>query len=108
MRKPPRKPLVVGLLALIVFLLVTRSISIFVIQPIGALPDGATLVISRLNAANFVDSADAMCDRGPTGVSLLCRGVIMASVSKNAVVFLRLPYIEWLYLVSTGGKTFEN
>lgn len=50
-----------------------QFLTIFVIQPIGALPEGRTLVISRLNTLNFIDSADAWCDRKLGGVSLLCR-----------------------------------
>jgi hypothetical protein len=33
------------------------------LQPIGAAPEGGTLLILRLNNGKFIDSADAMCGR---------------------------------------------
>ena len=84
--------------------------SIFVVQPIGAVPEGRTLIIERLNrdAVRFIDSADAICEREQGGVNLLCRGAIMAAVAENTEIIARLPYIDWLYLVSTGGARYSN
>jgi hypothetical protein len=84
--------------------------SIFVVQPIGAVPEGRTLVINRLNrdAVRFVDSADGICHREMGGVSLLCRGVVMAGVLDEATIVMRLPYMDWLYKVSTGGRAYER
>jgi hypothetical protein len=36
-----------------------QFITIFVVQPIGAVPDGRTLIITCLTTMNFIDSADA-------------------------------------------------
>lgn len=88
--------------------LLSTQVSIFVVQPIGALPEGRTLVISRLRTSKFIDSADAMCERIQGGVSLLCRGVALAQVAQNASIYLRLPYSETLYLISTGGKRYDK
>lgn len=84
------------------------SITIFVVPPIGAVPQGRTVIIWRLNKTNFIDSPDAMCDRMQGGVSLLCRGITMAAVVQNSTILVRLPYADWLYLASTGGKRFEH
>ena len=83
-------------------------LTIFVVQPIGAVPEGKTLVILRLNKTNFIDSADGMCDRINGGVSLFCRGVMLAAVVKNSQILFRLPYSEALYLISTGGKQYAK
>jgi len=83
-------------------------LTLFVVQPIGAVPEGRTLVILRLNKTTFIDSADAMCDRISGGVSLLCRGVMLAAVANKSQILLRLPYSEILYLVSTGGKRYAK
>ena len=48
---------VVVLAAIVVYLQVT----VFAVQPMGALPEGRTVVMSRLNTTKFIDSADAMC-----------------------------------------------
>ena len=93
---------------LVLCVLAYTQLTIFVIQPIGAIPEGKTLVISRLNKTNFVDSADGMCQRIQGGVSLLCRGMVMGAVAKNATVYLRLPYSETLYQMSTDGKTYDR
>jgi hypothetical protein len=73
------------------------GIRVFLIQPIGAVPDGATLIIYGARGLDFIDSADAFCDREQGGVSLLCRGVVIGGVSKNSEVLVRLPYFSLLY-----------
>lgn len=93
---------------LVLAVLVSTQITIFVVPPIGAVPEGRTLIISRLNRGDFIDSADAMCERMQGGVNLLCRGMVLAAVAKNAVVFMRLPYSQSLYLISTGGKVYDG
>ena len=93
---------------LIVGLATYFNVTIFVVQPIGAVPEGRMLVISRRGALQFVDSADAICARTQGGVSLLCRGVALAEVSKSSTILLRLPYSELLYLYSTGGQTYSK
>lgn len=97
-----------GLLFVAVLLLASTQVTFFVVQPIGAVPDGRTLLIARLQGSTFIDSADAMCERIQGGVSLLCRGMVMGQVGKNATIYLRLPYSETLYQISTGGKSYDR
>lgn len=100
---------IVMLLVLAVTVIVAYTqLTIFVIPPIGALPEGRTVIIARLNKTEFVDSPDAMCERIQGGVSLLCRGMVMGAVVSNATILARLPYSSWLYSISTGGKTYEH
>jgi hypothetical protein len=86
----------------------STQITVFVIQPIGAVPEGRTLIISRLNNLNFVDSADAFCQRTVGNVSLLCRGAVLARIANVATVHARLPYSEALYEYSTGGAVYAK
>ncbi|EJN17270.1 hypothetical protein PMI36_05604 [Pseudomonas sp. GM79] len=102
-----KKLMVTGLLALIAVAIYTQ-ITLFVIPPIGAVPEGRTVVMLRLNKTNFIDSPDAMCDRMQGGVSLLCRGMTMAAVVEKTKIIARLPYSDWLYLQSTDGKRFNR
>ena len=88
---------------LIVFL---SQITFFVVQPIGAVPEGRTLVILRMNKTKFIDSADAMCEREMGSVSLLCRGMMMAAIANKGTILVRLPYSDFLYKISTDGKTY--
>ncbi|SEI90893.1 hypothetical protein SAMN04244579_02410 [Azotobacter beijerinckii] len=84
------------------------QLTIFVVQPIGAIPEGKTIVMLRLNKTEFIDSPDAMCMRIQEGVNLLCRGMVMAAVVNKTKILARLPYMDWLYLISTGGKRFDR
>ena len=84
------------------------SISFVAIQPIGAVPDGVTLVMLKGNGMNFIDSADSMCARRLGGVSLLCRGMALGAIGKNGTILLRLPYFDFLYLISTGGERYDR
>jgi predicted Zn finger-like uncharacterized protein len=103
-----RTILVCSIIFFVAFIVFYTQFTIFVIQPIGAIPEGKSLIISRLNKTKFIDSADAMCERMQGGVNLLCRGMVLGTVSKNAKVYARLPYSELLYLISTNGVTYTK
>lgn len=95
-------------LVLVLLLVAHTQLTLFVVQPIGAVPQGGTLVITRLNNTHFIDSADALCLRTTGSVTLLCRGVALGAVGKNATILLRLPYSGWLYGISTGGRYYDR
>ena len=100
---------IVGLVSIAVLSLVAYTqLTLFVIQPIGALPDGKTIVITRLNKTEFIDSPDAMCERIQGGVSLMCRAMAMGAVMEKSSILLRLPYSSVLYNISTGGKSYDR
>jgi hypothetical protein len=102
-----RKIILLAVLAAFLIVVYTQ-VTIFVVQPIGAMPGGRTLVIWRTGKLRFIDSADGLCGREANGVSLLCRMAVLGAVAKNNTVLVRLPYSETLYLISTGGKTYER
>lgn len=102
-----RKLIAAGLVAIIAIAVYTQ-ITIFVVPPIGAVPEGRTVIMLRLNKTKFIDSADAICERIQGSVNLLCRGMTMAGVVNNTKIIARLPYSEWLYLISTGGKRYDH
>ena len=84
------------------------KITLFVIPPIGAIPEGKILVIHRLEKTKFIDSPDAMCERIQGGVSLLCRGMAIAAIANNNEILARLPYSSFLYGISTGGNSYDR
>ena len=100
--------IIITLIVVAAGLAASQLLTVFVIQPIGAIPEGRTLIISRLNNTNFIDSADAMCEREMGGVSLMCRVMVMGAVAKNGTIYARLPYSSALYGISTGGKSYER
>lgn len=95
-------------IASVLAILIYTQITIFVIQPIGILPEGKTLIISRLNKTQFIDSADAMCERMQGSVNLFCRIGALGAVTSNSTIFMRLPYSSWLYSISTSGKEYDG
>ena len=102
------KKIIVSLAIISVIVLILTQVTFFVIQPIGALPEGKTLVILKMNKTKFIDSADAMCQRSTGKVSLLGRSVMLGAVMEEGVILLRLPYSEFLYLKSTGGAKYSS
>ncbi|MEO5926467.1 MAG: hypothetical protein ABIR70_21790 [Bryobacteraceae bacterium] len=86
------------------------QLTFFVVQPIGAVPDGRTVLIWRREKTKFIDSADAVCQREMGGVNLLCRGAVIGGIvgTDGNGILLRLPYIETLYLISTGGMKYDK
>lgn len=102
-----KKFLVAAGIALICVILYTQ-ITIFSIPPIGAVPEGRTVIMLRLNKTNFIDSADAMCVRIQGYVNLICRGMTMGAVVSATTILARLPYSETIYKISTGGETYTR
>jgi len=94
--------------AAVVAALAYTQLTIFVVQPIGAIPEGRTMIILRLNKTEFIDSADAMCERQMGGVSLFCRIAALGAVAEKSTILMRLPYSQWLYEISTGGKVYDR
>lgn len=97
----------IGLAALALVAIASTQVSLFVIQPIGALPEGRTILVFRGEKMKFIDSADAICQREMGGVSLFCRMGVLSGLSKNTIL-LRMPYSEKLYLYSTNGNEYNN
>jgi hypothetical protein len=97
-----------SIIVIILLILISTQITFFAVQPIGAIPNGVTLVMLRGQNTKLFDSADAMCERINNGVSLLCRGAVLAAVAENSTILMRLPYMPSIYLISTGGSTYGN
>jgi len=108
-----RSKLVYVIIAIIVILIIAWVVirpGVFTVQPIGALPDGVTIVYhSRGSQMPFFSSPDGLCLQTQGSVSLLCRGVALGA-SKEIIdrKIIQLPYIQWAYLQSTGGMEFEK
>lgn len=78
----------------------------YTVQPIGALPEGRTLVVWRVSGEPFFTSPDALCLERMDGVSLMCRMMAMDEAPIDRII-VRLPYSRTAYLASTGGQDFE-
>ena len=87
------------------------SFGVFVIQPIGAIPKGLTIIYFRLGInLPFISSPDGIVIDSGNELSIWSRLGAMASVSEpiSKRTILRLEYSESLYLISTHGQTFER
>ena len=103
-----QKKVVVLVIIAVTIVLMYTQLTLFVIPPIGALPEGRTVIITRLNKTEFIDSPDAMCERIQGGVSLLCRGMVMGAIVEKATILARLPDSAWRYSTATGGKSYDR
>ena len=86
--------------------LIITQIGCYSVQPIGALPEGVTLVIWRASGEPFFNSPDAECLNKMGGVSLLCRGIALGRAPTDRII-MRLPYSEAAYLLSTNGTRVD-
>ncbi len=95
-------------LVIVVFILIRPGV--FTIQPIGAIPEGATIIYhSRSSELSSFSSPDSMCLELQGGVSLLCRGIALgAATDLLERKITQLPSSEWAYLQSTGGRAFDQ
>jgi hypothetical protein len=84
-------------------------LGIFVVQPIGAVPDGRTVIYWRSGTdLPFITSPDGYLIDKSLDVTLMGRGLVAGRLAKelDGRIIVRLPYWKFLYLQSTGGKEF--
>jgi hypothetical protein len=106
-----KKLIIISISILAIGLFFRIFCGIFVIQPIGAIPKGATIVYWRMGInLPFIASADGILEKSDVGVSLLGRGMVLAKFAKpiKEKEIFRIGYSETLYLWSTGGKKYEK
>jgi len=110
-KKPRSKTYVVLGVFFTICLSVYFFTGIFVIQPIGSLPEGLTVWYFRTGSQmRFIESPDGMSLKYTGGVSLMSRGTYMNSAADYVLgkKIAMLPYSESLYLISTGGRSFDK
>jgi hypothetical protein len=95
--------------AVLVFILFSAwaTLMLFVIPPIGIVPEGKILVLRRIEKMKFIESPESICEREQGFVNIMCRAGVLGRFS-TATILLRLPYVERVYLYSTGGKTYSD
>jgi len=106
-----KKAGIVLLVLLVLGITLYAITGLFIIQPIGAVPDGVTIWYVRAGMnVSFIESADGLALKKDGQVSLMSRlgymsGMIGAMENK---IIARLPYSETSFLASTGGVTFQS
>ena len=98
--------IVIGVLAALFFGLT----GIYVIQPIGAIPDGISILYFRLGLnLPYFSSADCFLMDNVGSVSLLSRAAAMGQILEliEDRIIVRLPYMDFVYRISMKGVTLE-
>ena len=83
----------------------------FVIQPVGAVPNGVTVWYLRIDTKlPFISSVDGILLDSGAGVSLFGRALGFGAIGRIVIdrAILKLPYSETLYLISTSGRTVDR
>src|SRR4051794_21060444 len=80
---------------------------IFVIKPIGAIPEGRTVLLHGAPGLNWVDSPDALCMRTTGSVTLFCRMAALGAAVKDTTIVARLPYSSVLDAVAGTPVTAQ-
>lgn len=102
-----KRILVIGILAVVVAIFVARFCGVYSVQPLGGAPEGVTAIVWRDEGEPFFNSPDALCLERMGGVSLLCRAAAISRAPTDRII-VRLPYQQWAYEASTGGRTFDR
>lgn len=101
------------ILTAVLFILVWSTFSVFSIQPIGAIPDGATVIMFKPDRLlmqgkfDFLESVDHLQYKNSGEVTLLGRMMFLGIALKSSFVIVKLPYFETLELISNGGLTWR-
>ena len=99
-RTKHRRWLIAAVVVGILIAIAGTQLTVFVVPPIGAVPEGVTVVVPRMGGMSFLDSADNWCRRNQGRATPLCRAAILVNVAENVIV--RLPYSATLYDWSAG------
>ena len=102
-----RRSVIVLLTILVISVLAWHFLGLYTVQPIGALPEGRTLLVRRVGDEPFFNSPDGTCIRRTGSVSLMCRMMALGNAPLDRIV-LRMPYMAWAYRASTGGAEFDR
>ena len=104
-RKIPLVQFVCISFIIVLCFVVYTQVTIFVVPPTEEIPEGSTLIISRLHyfkdKTGFIDSVDAVSKRTQGNVSPFFRQVISQTVFESTKIYMRLPYSRFLYSIST-------
>lgn len=90
-------------LIFIVAMFVRTMIGVFIIQPIGVLPEGTTIVYWRGGTSlDFIDSPDGIVLRSGASLTIFSRAAAISSAVEPIMEreIIRLPYSSFLFELS--------
>lgn len=104
-----KKILVALVIVLLLLFTVYLCTGFFVIQPIGAIPEGTTVWFIRIGTKlPFITSADGILLKQDSGVSIFGRAMMITTIYEiiEGKIISKLPYNKTLYSISTNGTHF--
>jgi hypothetical protein len=108
--KSSSKGVLIVAIIIIILLCIYLVTGFFIVQPIGAIPKGASVWYFRFGLKlPFISSADGLLVKEGMGVSLFGRAMMMGKLFEliqNRIIF-KLPYSNALYSISTNGARYE-
>jgi hypothetical protein len=107
----PKKGLIVLILLVVIGFCTYYFTGFFVIQPIGALPNGGIFWYIRKDVnLPFISSADSILLKENGSINLLGRAIVLGSVLDEIGdrKICMMPYQKWMYKISTNGREFEE
>lgn len=106
-----QKKVIIWAIIILLLLGVYTLTGFFVVQPISAVPNWVTIWYLRYQTnLPFISSADGLSLDRVWSVSLLSRGVALKSASEafEGKIIARLPYMDFLYSISTDWQNFDR
>ena len=102
-----KKKVVISLVLLMLGVAAYGTMGFYTIQPIGAVPEGATWLVWRNSGEPFFNSADSASLSRTGSVSLLSRGFALRDAPKERII-AKLSYWRFAYMQSTGNREFSH
>jgi hypothetical protein len=84
-----------------------RSLGLYTVQPLGAVPEGQTYLVWRAAGEPFFNSIDGTCDRWGEEVTVSCRGRAIRRAPFGRLL-VAAPYQDWAYRMSVQTHTYER
>jgi hypothetical protein len=103
----PRRGLAITVVAAIAISLFCDQFGTYTVQPLGAVPEGATYVVRRIKGEPFFNSIDGTCDRWGEDVTTSCRGRAIRQAPLHRIL-IELPYQQAAYLLSVQAHTYAR
>lgn len=103
----PRRGLATALVAAVAVAVLCDQLGVYTVQPLGAVPEGATYVVRRNSGEPFFNSIDGTCDRWGEDVTVSCAGRAIRQAPLHRIL-IELPYQRTAYRLSVQAHTYAR
>lgn len=100
-----RSFLLYAIIAVGVLAYALTQFAIYTIPENDAATEGVAFVVKQVPGMPLFESPDAYCIRKFNNSNRLCRSDALSALNATKIYF-EIPYVKWMYQVSTGGRYF--